>query len=189
MNKLSKALALAGIAFLGCAASGSAQVQQSITFSITVYDQTDSGVRTIRVGTKDLMENLAGNKVPGGKLWLVMPTDPSVDGNGTIGAVLRVTDARGNIIAETTTDTFNIYQSSFSQTDTRTYAWNGFSIDFGGLDAELYGTAIWSKNFRHPQGQGSFHCSVSGHFTVGGITDGQQPCAGSVSGSAPSPAP
>jgi hypothetical protein len=176
------------MAFLGYATSGMAQVQQSVSFSFTVYNQTASGVRTVRLGTKDVIENLAGNKLPGGKLWLVMPTDPSVDGDGTIGAVLRVTDAHGNIVAETTTDSFNLYQSSFSQTATRTYAWNGFSLAFGGLDAELYSTAIWSKSFRNPGGQGTFHCSVSGHFRLSGITDGEQPCSGSISGGAPKPA-
>jgi hypothetical protein len=173
------------MAFLGYAASGSAQVQQSISFSFTVYNQTDTGVRTVRLGTKDVIENLAGIKVPGGKLWLVMPTDPSVDGNGTLGAILRVTDARGNIIAQTTTDSFNLYQSSFSQTATHTYAWNGFSLAFGGLDAELYGTAIWSKNFRNAGGQGTVHCSVSGFLRLSGLTDGQQPCTGSIAAGPP----
>lgn len=187
MKKSSKALAIAGIAVLGCVASSTAQVQQSISFSLTVYDQSDTGVRTLRVSNKDVIENLAGTSVPGGRLWLVMPTDPSPDGNGNIGAFLRVTDAHGNIIVETTTDSFNIYQSSFSQDSTRTYAWNQFSLDFGGLGAELYGTAIWSKSFRDPLGQGSFHCSVSGHFALGGVTDGSQPCSGSVSASAPKP--
>jgi hypothetical protein len=111
-----------------------------------------------------------------------------VDGNGTIGAFLRVTDAHGNILAETTTDSFNIYQSSFSQTATRTYAWNQFSLSFGGLGAELYGTAIWTKSLRGPGGQGAFHCSVSGHCGLGGISDGEVPCSGSISGGAPKPA-
>jgi hypothetical protein len=185
MNKLSKSLAIAGMAVLGCVANSTAQVQQSINFSLTVYDQTDTGVRSVRVSTKDIMENLAGSKVPGGKLWLVMPTDPGVDGNGTIGAVLEVTDSHGNVVAQTTTDTFNLYQSSFSETSSRIYAWNGFSLDFGGLDAELYGTATWSKNFRSPGGQGTFHCAVSGHCTLSGITDGEQPCIGSISGGTP----
>ena len=178
------------MAFLGYAANGAAQVQQSISVSLTVYNQSDTGVRTLRVSTstKDVIQNLAGNNVPGGKLWLVMPTDPSVDGNGTIGAFLRVTDAHGNIIAESTTDTFNIYQNSSSQTANRTYAWNGFSMDFDGLDAELYGTAIWTKNSRSPGGQGSFHCSVSGHCALGGVTSGEDPCTGSISGGAPKPA-
>jgi hypothetical protein len=169
-------------------ASSTAQVQQSISFSLTVYDQSDTGVRTLRVSNKDVIENLAGTNVPGGKLWLVMPTDPSPDGNGNIGAFLRVTDAHGNIIAETTTDTFNIYQTSFSQTSTRTYAWNQFSLAFGGLGSELYGTATWNKGSQGPGGQGAFHCSVSGHFALGGVTDGSEPCSGSISGSAPKPA-
>jgi hypothetical protein len=188
MKKLPKTLAIAGMAFLGCLASSTAQVQQSISFSLTLYDQSDSGVRTLRVSTKDIIERLAGAPVSGGKLLLVMPNDPSVDGNGTIGAVLRVTDSHGNVLAETTTDTFNVYQTSFSQTANRTYAWNQFSLDFGGLGSELYGTAIWSKGLRTPGGQGTFHCTVSGHCALGGVTDGSQPCGGSVSGGAPTAA-
>jgi hypothetical protein len=188
MKKSLKTFAIAGMAFLGYLANCTAQVQQSINFTLTIYDQSDTGVRTLRVSNKDVIENLAGTAVPGGRLWLVMPTDPGVDGNGTIGAFLRVTDSQGNVIAETTTDSFNIYQTSFSQTSTRTYAWNQFSLAFGGLGSELYGTAIWSKGFRTPGGQGSFHCSVSGHCALGGITDGAQPCSGSISGGAPKPA-
>jgi hypothetical protein len=185
MKKFLKTLAIAGMAFLGCIASSTAQVQQSISFSLTIYDQSDTGVRTLRISTKDVIQNLAGSSVPGGKLWLVMPTDPGVDGNGTIGAVLRVTDSQGNVVVETTTDSFNVYQTSFSQTTFHTYAWNQFSLAFGGLGSELYGTAIWSKSFRTPGGQGSFHCTVSGHCALGGITDGAQPCSGSVTGGAP----
>jgi len=188
MKSLLKPLAIAGIAVLACVANSTAQVQQSISFSLTIFDQSDTGVRTLRVSTKDVIENLAGTTVPGGKLWLVMPTDPSLDGNGTIGAFLRVTDSQGNIVADTTSDTFNIYQTSFSQTGTRTYAWNQFSLAFGGLGAELYGTATWNKNFKNPGGQGSFHCSISGHCALGGITAGEDPCTGSISGTAPRPA-
>src|SRR5258708_1951677 len=99
MKKSLNTLAIAGIAILGCVASSTAQVQQSISFSLTVYDQSDTDVRPLRVSNKDIIENLAGSSVPGGRLWLVMPTDPSPDGNGNIGAFLRVTDAHGNIIA------------------------------------------------------------------------------------------
>ena len=188
MKNLSIALAIAGMTVLGSVVNGAAQVQQSINFSLTIYDQTDAGVRALRVGTKDVIENLAGTSVPGGHLWLVMPTDPGLDGNDTIGAFLRVTDAVGNILAETNPDTFNIYQSVYSQNATRTYAWNGFSLSFGGLGAELHGLATWNKGPRGPGGQGSFHCSVNGYCALGGITDGQRPCIGSISGGAPKPA-
>jgi len=185
MKKLLKPLVIAGMAFLGYVANSTAQVQQSISFSLTVYNQSDTGVRALRLSNKDIIQNLAGTNVAGGKLWLIMPTDPGVDGNGTIGAFLRVTDSRGNILAETTTDSFNIYQNTAAQTSTRTYAWNGFSLSFGGLGAELYGTAIWSKGVWGPGGLGSFRTSVSGYCALGGITDGQEPCVGSISGSAP----
>jgi len=178
--------ALVIVAFLGSVANSRAQVQQSISLSLTVYNQTDTSIRAVRVSTKDIIANLVGTNVSGGKLWLVMPSDPSPDGNGNIGASLRVTDSHGNVIVETTSDSFNIYQAFSSQTSTRTYAWNQFSLAFGGVGAELYGTVIWSKSLR-VGGQGSFHCSVSGHCSLGGITDGDMPCIGSISGGAPKP--
>ena len=183
-----KVLAIAGATVLGCVANSTAQVQQSISFSLTLYDQTDTGVRALRVSTRDVIENLVGTNVPGGRLWLVMPTAPSPDGNGNIGAFLRVTDSRGNIIVDTTSDSFNIYQTFSSQSGTRIVAWNQFSLSFGGLGAELYGTATWSNSSRGPGGQGSFHCSVSGHCGLGGITNGEVPCTGSIGGGAPRPA-
>jgi len=188
MKKLLKALAIAGMAFLGFVANSTAQVQQSINFSLTLYNQTDTGIRPLRISTRDVIANLVGTNVPGGRLWLVMPTDPSPDENGNIGAFLRVTDSRGNIMAETTSDYFNIYQTFFSQSGARLVAWNQFSLSFGGLSAELYGTAIWSKSLRGPGGQGSFHCSVSGHSGLGGVSDGDVPCTGVISGGAPRPA-
>src|SRR5437660_8272830 len=115
MKRLLKALAIAGVAVLGFVANGTAQVQQSISFSLTVFDQTDTGVRPVRVTTRDVIENLAGTNVPGGKLWLVMPNDPSPSGNGNIGAFLRVTDSKGNVVAETDSSTFNIYQTTSPQ--------------------------------------------------------------------------
>jgi hypothetical protein len=114
-----------------------------------------------------------------------MPNDPSPDGNGSIGAVLRVTDSKGNVIVDTTSDSFNIYETFSSQTATRTYAWNQFSLSFGGLGAELYGTAVWSKSLTGPGGQGSFSCTVSGHCGIGGFTNGEVPCTGVISGGAP----
>src|SRR5436190_10184003 len=185
MKKVLKALAIAGVAVLGFVANSKAQVQQSISFSLTLYNQTDTGVRALRVSTRDVIANLAGTNVLGGRLWLVMPTDPSPDENGNIGAFLRVTDSRGNIIVDTTSDTFNIYQTFSSQSGTRIVAWNQGSLTFGGLSAELYGTATWSKSSRGQGGQGSFHCSVSGHC---GISNGEVPCTGSISGGAPRPA-
>src|SRR5436305_4284675 len=93
MKKLLKGLAIAGVAVLGFVTNGKAQVQQSISFSLTLYDQTDTGVRVLRVSTRDIIENLVGTNVPSGRLWLVMPTDPTPGGNGNIGAILRVTDS------------------------------------------------------------------------------------------------
>lgn len=189
MNRLLNALAIAGVTVLGFVPKGIAQVEQSISFSLTVYNQSDTGgIRSLRVTTRDVIANLVGTNVPGGKLWLVMPDSPSPDGSGNIGAWLRVTDSKGNIIVETTSDSFNVYQPNFAQNPTHTIAWNQFSLSFGGLSAELYGTVSWGKSSPGAGGQGSFHCSVSGHCGLGGITNGDMPCTGSISGGTPRPA-
>jgi len=188
MKRLLKALAIAGVAVLGFVANSKAQVQQNISFSLTIFNQTDAGVRPLRITTREVIANLAGTNVPGGRLWLVMPNDPSPDGSGNIGAWLRVTDARGNIIVETTSDYFNIYQPTFSQNASQTYAWNQFSLAFGGIGAEVYGTATWTRGLRGPGGLGAFHCTVSGHCGLAGITNGDMPCTGSISGGPARPA-
>jgi hypothetical protein len=187
MKTLLKAWTVTAMVVLGFAANSKAQVQQSISFSFTVYNQVDTSVRPLRISTKDVIANLVGTNVPGGKLWLVMPDHPFPDGSGNIGASLRVTDAKGNILVDTTSDYFNIYQEFFSQTATHTYAWNQFSLAFGGLFSELYGTVVWNKSFKGPGGQGSFHCTVSGHCAISGITDDKRPCTGSISGGSPKP--
>jgi hypothetical protein len=189
MNKLAKALVIAGVAVLGVVANGRAQVQQPINFNLKLYDQADSGVRIIKITTKDVIENLTGTNVNGAKLWLIMPSDPVPAGdNGNIGASLRVTDAQGNIVVETTSDSFNIYQTVSSQAGTKIYAWNQFSLAFGGLGAELFGTATWTRSNKSPGGQGSFRCTISGTCSLGGTSNGQRPCTGSIIGGATKPA-
>jgi hypothetical protein len=190
MKRLLNGLMIAGVAVLGFAASGKAQVQQSINFSLTLRDQTDTGVRLLHISNRDVIANLVGTNVPGARLWLIMPSDPSPGANGNIGAFLRVTDGQGNVLAETDSSTFNIYQTFSSQTPTgsRIFAFNQFSLDFGGLGAELYGTATWTKSPGGPGGQGSFVCSVSGHCGLGGVSNGEVPCTGSISGGPPKPA-
>lgn len=181
-------MAIAGLAVLGFVANGNAQVQQSISFSLNLYNQTDTGVRTVHISTKDIIENLAGTNVPGGKLLLLMPNDPSPDGStGNIGAWLRVTDSKGNIIVETDPSMFNIYQTVSFQTTTRTYTWSQFSLAFGGIGAELFGTATWTRSPRGPGGEGSFHCTINGHCALSGVTfnSDQVPCTGSIAGGSP----
>jgi hypothetical protein len=188
MKRVMKTAVLTLAGFMAALVTSQAQVQQSISISLTLYNQTDTGIRTLHVSNKDIIQNLTGTNVPGGKLWLIMPNDPSPDGSGNIGAFLRVTDSHNNVLAETDTSMFNIYQTFQSQTATRTVGFNQFSFDFGGFGAELFGTATWSKSANGPGGQGSFHCSVSGRVGLGGITDGEVPATGSISGGSPRPA-
>ena len=188
MNRIAKTLAVGAVVILGVLAEGKAQVEQAITFNLRLYDQTDTGVRTLKIVNKDIILNLVGTNVPGAKLFLVMPNEPTPSGDtGNIGAWLRVTDAKGNILAETDTTRFNIYQTVSTQNPTHIYAWNQFSLAFGGIGAEVFGTTTWTKNARTPGGQGSFHCTVSGTCGVGGTSNGTVPCTGSISGGEPKP--
>jgi hypothetical protein len=186
MKRLLKTLAIAAVV-LGVTASGIAQVQQSITFNLRLFDSNGTTLHPVRIGNKEIIENLTGTNVTGGKLWLVMPNTLTPDGNGNIGAFLRVTDSKGNVLVETTSDTFNIYQTVSTQVGNRVYAWNQFSLAFGGIGAELFGTSTWTSSARSPGGQGSFHCTVSGHCGLGGTTNGEVPCTGSIAGGAPKP--
>ena len=172
------------------AACGYAQnVVQNLSISLTIYNQNNGIVRPVHISTRDVIRYFAGTNVPGGKLLLVMPASPSPDGSGNLGASLRVTGSDGTSIDISTPVSFNLFQTSSSGAGNRIYAFNQFSIDFGGFHAELYGTSTWTASPSGPGGQGSFHASVSGHCVVDGITSDDTPCQGSMSGSAPKPEP
>jgi hypothetical protein len=165
------------------ALSAQAQVQQSLSVSLTIYNENNGVVRAVHLSTKDIIQYYVGTNVPGGKLWLVMPFDPSPDpgANDNLGAFMRIT-GNGGLVFDTTSAYFNVYQHSSSQSGNHITAWNQFSFDFGGFAAEVYGTATWSRSSNGAGGQGSFHCSVSGMANIG---DGQFPCTGSISGGSP----
>src|SRR5262249_55659889 len=146
MNSVLKTAAVALAGLLAAMANGQAQVQQSISISLTVNNQDGTGIRPFRISNKDIIANLVGTNVPGGKLLLVMPTNPTPDDSANIGAFLRVTDSHGNILADTTTDSFNIYQGTASHTATRTIAYDQFSFDIGNFGGEFYGQGTWTKS-------------------------------------------
>jgi hypothetical protein len=167
----------------GMAVTAHGQVQQSLSISLTIYNETNGIVRAVHLSTKDIIRYYVGTNVPGGKLWLVMPSDPSPNpgANDNIGAFMRIT-GNGGLVFDTSTAYFNVYQHSSSEAGSRITAWNQFSFDFGGFAAEVYGTATWSRGSKSAGGQGSFHCTVSGVANVG---NGAFPCTGSVGGGAP----
>src|SRR5262249_34974394 len=120
-------VALAGL--LAAVADSQAQVEQSISISLTINNQSGTSIRPISFSNKDIILNLVGTNVPGGKLLLVMATNPTPDSSANLGAFLRVRDSHGNIVADTTTDSFNIYQGTSSHTATRIIAYDQFSFD------------------------------------------------------------
>jgi len=99
-----------------------------------------------------------------------MPTDPE-PGRRWQHRRLPASDGfEGNIIVDTTSASFNIYQTFSSQTGTRIFAWNQFSLSFGGWALSLRHGDLEQKSLG-PGGQGSFHCSVSGHCGLGGVSN------------------
>jgi len=188
MNRVLKRaiLVLAGI--LAAVVQSHAQVQQSINISLTVNNQSSGGIQKMRISNRDIINKMVGTNVPGGRLLLVMPYNPVPDSAANIGAKLRVVDRHGDIVAETTSDLFNIYQDPSSRTATRTIAYDSFSFAIDNFGAEIYGQGSWSKSAPGTGGQGSFHCNVAGVCVFIGITDGYQPCAGTISGGTPRPA-
>jgi hypothetical protein len=187
MNRLLKRAVVALAGLLAAVAHSQAQVQQNINISLTVNNQVGTSIHTIHISNKDIIAKMAGTNVPGGKLLLVMPYNPVPDADANIGASLRVIDSHGNIVAETASDSFNIYQDPSSHTGTKTIAYDSFSFAIGSFGAELYGQGTWNKSASGAGGQGSFHCNVAGVCVLIGTTDGYQPCAGSITGSSPRP--
>jgi len=119
-------------------------VQQSISFSLTLRDQTETGVRSLRVTTRDVIENLVGTNVPAADCgWSCPPIRararwqhrrlPASDG------------FEGNIIVDTTSASFNIYQTFFFPDRHPHLRLESVLALFRRLGAELYGTATWSK--------------------------------------------
>ena len=157
-------------------------VQQNVSISLTINSQVDTGIQKIHIGNKEIIAKMVGTNVPNGRLLLVMPYNPVPDSAANIGAFLRALDAHGNIVGETTTDSFNIYQDPSSRTGTKTVACDSFSFDIGNFGAEIEGQGTWTKSNNGSGGQGSFHCNVSGPCVIIGTTDGYQPCSGSITG-------
>jgi hypothetical protein len=188
MNRVLKTVVIGLAGLLAAVANNQAQVQQSINIDLTISNQDGDGIRPIHIRNKDIITNLVGTNVPGGKLLLVMATDPVPGDGNNIGAFLRVTDSHGTIVAETTTDSFNIYQGTSSHTATRIIAYENFSFDIGNFGAEIYGQGTWTKSASRAGGQGSFRCNLAGICFLTGITDSYQPCAGSITGASPKPA-
>jgi len=164
------------------------EVVQPLSISLTVYNQTNGIVRPIHISTRDIIRYFAGTNVPGGKLLLVSPAgSPATSDN--LGASLRITGNNDTVIDISSPVSFNLFQdfSTVAQTISRTttYALNRFSIDFGGFHAELQGLSIWSANATTPGGEGSFRSTVNGQCIIDGISSGNTPCQGTITGAAP----
>src|SRR4051794_14030624 len=115
------------IILLGTGATGWGQVQQSLSISLTVYNETNGTIRAVRLTTRDIIRYYVGTNVPGGRLWLVMPFNPSPNpgANDNMGAFMRIT-GNGGLLFDTSTSYFNLYQHSSSSSGVRTTAWNQF---------------------------------------------------------------
>jgi hypothetical protein len=185
---------------MSAALSGNAQtvLVQPLSVSLIAYDQaSETSVLAIRVTTKDFIRFLTGTTVPSAQLWLVTPTDgPGPTTLDNRNAFLRITSGRAVFAEVPSPDSFNIFQDFAAATirgsSISVHGTDRFSIDFGGFHAELQGATTWSASHRLVSGvdtsaSGSFRSTVNGNGTIDGVTPGNVPMSGTISGGSPKP--
>jgi hypothetical protein len=167
---------------------------QSLSVSLTAYDTV--GNRTLRIGTKELIQSFMGTNVPNGHLYLVTPMGNAPGTTGNLNAFLRITSGATTVLEITSPDQFNLYQDAATLgtagTTISAHALNRFSIDSGSVRAELQGISTWNisralVNGVDLSGTGSFQSSVNGWITIYNVTQPAVPLSGTIVASRPKP--
>lgn len=136
-------IAVAGaLSILGTAVQSHAQnLVQSLNVSLTAYDTVRN--RTIRIGTKQLIQYFMGTNVPNGHPYLVTPLGNAPGTTDNLNAFLRITSGATTVLEITSPTEFNVYQDTAALRNNDTtisiHALNRFSIDSGSVRAELQG--------------------------------------------------
>jgi hypothetical protein len=191
-------IAVAGVLFiLGTVAQSQAQnLVQSLSVKLTAYDTASN--RTIRIGTKELIQHFAGMNVPDGHLYLVTPAGNAPGTTGDLNAFLRITSGATTVLEIPSPAEFNLFQDAAALRTNRTAisarALNRFSIDSGSVRAELQGISTWRisqklVNGVDVSGAGSFQSSVNGWISIYNVTQPGVPVSGSIVASSPKPGP
>jgi hypothetical protein len=178
---------------LGLVANSVAQsLVQPLNVSLTAYDAR--GHRTVKIGTKDLIRYFAGTDVPDARLFLVTPVGNTPGTTGNLNAFLRIKSGAATVLDITSPNEFNFYQDvatlKTNGVHISAHAINRFSIDNGGVRAELQGISTWSvlRRLLHGDdtgGAGSFHSSVNGWLWIYNVTESMVPIRGSIVGGRP----
>ena len=190
--------AVAGtLLILGTAAQSHAQyLVQSLNVKLTAYDTV--GNRTIKIGTKELIQYFAGTNVSNGHLYLVTPVGNAPGMTGDLNAFLRITSDATIVLEIPSPTQFNLFQDSAalktSGTTLSSHALNRFSIDSGSVRGELQGISTWKislgpVNGADVSGAGSFQSSVNGWISIYNVTQPIVPVSGSIIASSPKPGP
>ena len=182
---------------LGTAVQSHAQnLIQTLSVSLTAYDTL--GNRTIRIGTRELIQYFAGTNLPNGHLYLVTPMGNVPGITGDLNAFLRITSGTTTVLEILSPNQFNLFQDAAalraSGMTIYSRALNRFSIDSGSVRGELQGISTWSisralVNSVDVSGTGSFQSIVNGWITIYNVTQPVVPVSGSIVASRPKPGP
>lgn len=197
MKRKTKIAAAVVLFILGTLLPGHAQyLVQPLNVSLTAYDTV--GNRTIRIGTRELIQYFAGTNVPNGHLYLVTPVGNAAGAIGNLNAFLRITSGTTTVLEISSPNEFNIYQD-YAALRTNgaaisSRALNRFSFDSGSVRAELQGISTWSVprglvNGVDVSGTGSFQSAVNGWMAVYNVTQTVDPIKGTITAGRPRPGP
>jgi hypothetical protein len=189
-------IVVAGVLFvLGTLVQSHAQyLVQSLNVSLTAYDTVSN--RTVRIGTKQLIQYFVGTNVLNEHLYLVTPIGNAPGSTGNLNAFLRIPSGATTVLEISSPDHFNLFQDSVavrtSGTTISTHALNRFSIDSGSVGAELQGISTWNISQRlvngvDVSGTGSFQSNVNGWITLSNVTQPQVPVSGYIVAGRPTP--
>jgi hypothetical protein len=182
---------------LGIVAQGHAQnLIQPLNVRLTGYNTVNN--RTIKIGTRELIQHLAGTNVLNGHLYLVTPMGNAPGTTGGLGAFLRITSGTTTVLEITSPNQFNVYQDIAALRTNgltiSTHALNRFSIDSGSVRGELQGISTWNISQRPVKGvdvsgTGSFQSSVNGWIAIYNVTQEAVPVSGIIVAGRPTPGP
>ena len=167
---------------------------QSLSVNLTAYDTVSN--RVLKIGTRDLINHLAGTNPPAGHLYLVTPVGNPPGVTGGLGAFLRITSGTTTLLEIPSPDQFNVYQDVAALKTNGpaiyTHSLNRFSIDSGSVRAELQGISTWKISQKQINGAdvggaGSFHSTVNGWISIYNATHSDVPIHGIIVAGPPKP--
>lgn len=169
---------------------------QSLYVNLTAYDTVSN--RTVKIGTKALIQYFVGTNVTNGQLYLVTPMGNAPGATGDLNAFLRITSGATTVLEIPSPTQFNLFQDvaalKTNGMTISTRALNRFSIDSGSVRAELQGISTWNisqilVNGVDVSGTGSFQSSVNGWIGIYNVTQPVVPISGTIVASRPKPGP